>query len=85
MMTIRANDLHTRFREICNAVLDGDTVIVARPRNENIVLVSETEFNAMMKAKRNAEYLQKLEVSRQQLREGKTVEISVDEMDELSK
>ncbi len=41
----------------------GETLIVSRPKNENIVMMSESEYNEIMKAKRNAEYLAMLDKS----------------------
>lgn len=38
-------------------------MIISRPKNENVVMLSEAEYNEMMKAKRNAEYLAMLDKS----------------------
>ena len=38
-------------------------MIVSRPKNENIVMISENEYNEMLKAKRNADYLAMLDKS----------------------
>lgn len=32
-------------------------MIISRPKNEGIVMLSEHEYNDMLKAKKNAEYL----------------------------
>lgn len=39
------------------------TLIISRPKNENVVLLSEYEYNEMMKAKRNADYLAMIDKS----------------------
>ena len=48
---------------LCDKVFHGETLIVSRPKNENVVIVSENEYNELMKAKRNADYLAMLDQS----------------------
>lgn len=38
-------------------------MIILRPKNENVVMLSESEYNEMLKAKRNADYLAMLDKS----------------------
>lgn len=45
----------------------GETVVISRPRNENIYMINEVEYNALQKAKRNAEYLAMLNKSDEEL------------------
>ena len=73
-------DVRENFKEWCNKVISGETLVVSRPKNENVVIVSEKEYNEMAKAKRNAEYLAKLDKSFQQLEEGKTISFSMEEL-----
>ncbi|MCM1212737.1 MAG: hypothetical protein NC318_14215, partial [Blautia sp.] len=51
--------------------------------NENVVIVSEKEYNEMAKAKRNAEYLAKLDESWKQLEQGKTISFSIEELEAM--
>lgn len=51
--------------------------------NENVVIVSEKEYNEMQKAKRNAEYLAMLDRSREQLEQGRTISFTLDELKEM--
>ena len=55
-------DVRDIFKTLCDKVFKGETLIVSRPKNENIVMISEVEYNEIMKAKRNAEYLAMLEI-----------------------
>ncbi len=80
MLAVKSMDVRENFKEWCNKVIGGETLIVSRPKNENVVIVSEKEYNEMVKAKRNAEYLAKLDKSFQQLEEGKTVSFSMEEL-----
>lgn len=39
----------------------GETVVISRSGNENIYMINEAEYNALQKAKQNAEYTDKLQ------------------------
>ena len=57
MLAVKSMDVRENFKSLCDKVFRGETLIVSRPKNENIVMMSESEYNEIMKAKRNAEYL----------------------------
>lgn len=80
MLAVKSMDVREHFKEWCNKVIGGETLVVSRPKNENVVIVSEKEYNEMAKAKRNAEYLAMLDKSFQQLKEGKTISFSMEEL-----
>ena len=54
MIAVRSMDVQDNFKNFCDKVFQGETLIVYRPKNENIVMLSEQEYNNMLKAKRNA-------------------------------
>lgn len=80
MLAVKSMDVRENFKEWCNKVISGETLIVSRPKNENVVIVSEKEYNEMAKAKRNAEYLKQLDHSFAQLEQGKTISFSMEEL-----
>jgi antitoxin YefM len=84
MIAIRGSQLRDDFKNICDKVVGGETVIVSRPNNKNVVVVSENEFNAMRKAARNADYFNKLDRSVQQYIDGKTVTKTIKELEEMA-
>jgi len=57
----------------------------SRPHNQNLIVISETEYRELEKLRRNAEYLAKLEHSMQQFKEGKVVAKTMDELLNLEK
>lgn len=63
MLAVKSMDVRDNFKSLCDRVFLGETLIVSRPKNENIVMISESEYNEMLKAKRNAEYLAMLDKS----------------------
>ena len=80
MIAVKSMDVRENFKEWCNKVIGGETLIVPRPKNENVVTVSEKEYNEMAKAKRNEEYLKKLDHSFAQLEQGEVIHKSLDEL-----
>ena len=52
VLAVKSRDVRDNFKDLCNRVFHGETLIVSRPKNENIVMMSESEYNEMMKAKK---------------------------------
>lgn len=84
-MAIKANELRDNFKNICDLVFNGETVIVSRPHNQNVVVLSEQEFNIREKAFRNSEYLSKIDKSIKQLENGEVVIKTMEELEEMAK
>ena len=80
MIAVKSMDVRENFKEWCNKVIGGETLIVSRPKNENVVIVSEKEYNETAKAKMNEEYLKKLDHSFAQLEQGEVIHKSLDEL-----
>ncbi len=57
MLAVKSMDVRSNFKNLCDKVFNGETLIISRPKNENIVMLSEHEYNEMIKALRSAEYL----------------------------
>ncbi len=83
MLAVKSMDVRDNFKEWCNQVINGETLIVSRPKNENVVIVSEKEYNEMQRIKANAEYLSKLDKSREQLEQGKTISFTMEELRDM--
>lgn len=71
MVAVKGKDLKQNFKSMCDMVFGGETLIISRPKNENVVLISEREYAELEKAKRNAEYLAKIDRGFEQIRSGK--------------
>lgn len=83
MMVTKQMDLRANLKKYFDLAFGGETVVVSRKQNKNVVVISEKEYNELQKAKRNAEYLAKLDRSAEQLEEGNTISLSLDEMKEM--
>ena len=63
MLVVKSMDVRDNFKSFCDKVFSGETLIISRPKNENVVMMSEHKYNEMMKAKRNADYLAMIDKS----------------------
>ena len=61
MIATKPIDLRANLKSYLDDAFNGEPVIVSRKNNRNVVIVSEREYNDLIKAKRNAEYLEKLQ------------------------
>lgn len=80
MLAVKSMDVRENFKVFCDKVFHGETLIISRPKNENVVMMSETEYNNIMKEKRNAEYLAMLDKSMAEAEAGGFVVKSMDEL-----
>ncbi len=84
MLAVKSMDVRDNFKLYCDKVHRGETVLISRPHNESIVMISIDEFNSLMKAKRNAGYLEMLDKSMAQAEKGGLVPKSIDELESHS-
>ena len=73
MLAVKSMDVRDNFKILCEKVYKGETVFISRPKNENVVMISEKEYNEMLKAKKNAEYLAMLDKSIAEAEQGVTI------------
>ena len=82
MLAVKSMDVRENFKSLCDKVFKGETVIISRLKNENIVMMSESEYNEIIKAKRNEEYLAMLDKSMAEAEAGCFITKKVDELGE---
>ncbi|MCG8485259.1 MAG: type II toxin-antitoxin system prevent-host-death family antitoxin [Clostridia bacterium] len=72
MLAVNYSTIRNKLKEYCDRVTDDrETVIVTRKDEKNVVIISLEEYNTIMKAARNAEYLAMIDRSMEQLVSGK--------------
>lgn len=74
MIATKPIDLRANLKTYLDNAFTGEPVIVSRKNNQNVVILSEREYNDLMKTKRNAEYLAKLQRGICALNTGKGIE-----------
>ena len=71
MLAVNYSTIRNNLKSYCDQATDNnETVIVTRKNEKNIVIMSLEQYNSIMKAARNNEYLAKIDRSIQQLEKG---------------
>ena len=84
-MTIaKQMDVRSNIKKYFDMAFNGEPVIIPRKNNRNVVIVSEKDFKEMEKARRNAAYLAKLDLADQQIREGKVIVKTMEELEAMA-
>lgn len=80
MIATKQMDIRANIKKYFDLTFSGESIIVSRKENKNVVVISENEYNDLLKAKRNAEYLEKIARSSDQLKNGETISFSIAEL-----
>lgn len=83
MLAVKTANIRDHFKEWCDKINMGETIVISRPRNENIYMMNEAEYNELQKAKRNADYLAMLKKSDEDLKAGKVVVKTMEELESM--
>lgn len=82
MIAVNYSTIRENLKSYCDKVTDNrETVIVTRKGEKNVVLISLEEWNALQKAARNTEYLNKLDRSIADIKAGRTIEKTIEELE----
>jgi len=54
MIAIKTADLTQDFKRYADQIIQGETVLISRPRNENLVIITEQEYNELDSVRRLA-------------------------------
>jgi Phd_YefM. len=85
MISIKPTEIRNNQKEIFDKVYhESETVIVARPNNENVVILSESDYNKLLKGYENARYMEMLKKSMKELDDGKGIVMTLEEMDNMT-
>ena len=83
MLAVNYSTIRNKLKEFCDKVTDDyETVIVTRKGEKNVVIISLEEYNSIMKAVRNAVYLDKIDRSLAQIDSGNVVTRTIAELEE---
>lgn len=81
MLAVKSMDVRDNFKSFCDKAYMGETIIVSRPKNENVVILSETEYNKIIKDRKNEEYLAVLDRSMAEAESGGFIVKTVEELE----
>lgn len=80
MIATKQMDVRANIKKYFDIAFNGEPVIVSRKENKNVVIISEAEYNELAKAKKNVEYLAKLDRADEQIKNGQVVTKTMDEL-----
>ena len=83
MIATKPLDLRSNLKKYMDYAFSGEPVVIARPKNENVVMLSEKEYNELLKARQNVEYLARIDSSYEQLEKNQTISFSLDELRDM--
>lgn len=81
MLAVNYSTIRENLKSYCDKVTDNnETVIVTRKDEKNVVIISLDEWNSLQRALRNAEYLGKLNRSISDVKDGRVVTKTIEEL-----
>lgn len=84
MLAVNYSTIRENLKTYCDRVTDNnETVIVTRKSEKNVVIISLDEWNSLQKAARNAEYLGKLDRAIADIKAGRVVTKTIDELEAM--
>lgn len=82
MLAVNYTTIRNNLKNYCDKATDEhETVIVTRKDEKNIVIMSLENYNEMVKAVKNADYIDRLNRSMEQKLQGKVVTKSIEELE----
>ena len=85
MIAVNYSTIRNNLKKYCDSATDDyETVIVTRKDEKNVVILSLEKYNSMMKAARNAEYLDMIDRSFEQIKQGKVITKTIEELEEMA-
>jgi len=71
MLAVNYSTIRNKLKDYCDKVTEeSETVIVTRKNEKNVVIISLDEYNLLIKAAKNAAYLNKIDRAIDQLSHG---------------
>jgi len=85
MIAANFTTVRNKFEDFCDKVIDeAETVIVTRETEKNVVIISAERYNELEKAERNAAYLRKLDRGLSQVRAGRGITKTMEELEAMA-
>lgn len=85
LIAVNYSTIRNRPKDYCDKATDeNEVVVVTRKDEKNVVIMSHEHYNAMTKAARNADYLDMIDRSALQVKQGKTVVKTMEELEAMA-
>ena len=83
MIALKTVDMRNDFKKVSEIIKNGERVLISRPHNDNLVVLSEKEYNELEKVYRNAKYLAKIEKGISEIEQGKGITLKIEDLEAL--
>ena len=83
MIALKTVDMRNDFKRVSEIIKNGEKVLISRPHNDNLVVLSENEYNKLEKAWRNAEFINKIEMGVKELEQGKGITLKIEDLEAM--
>ena len=86
MIAIKTADLTQDFKKIADRIVAGETVLVSRPRNENLVVITEREYNELNESRKKlalARFRENIKSMQKKSIKNETADMAMDEIDSI--
>ncbi len=84
MLAVNYSTIRENLKAYCDKVTDGnETVIVTRKGEKNVVIISLDEWNELKRAAHNNEYLSKIDRAQTDIKEGRVVKKTLEELEAM--
>lgn len=77
-------DIRANIKKYFDMAFNGEPVIVPCKENKNVVIISEKDYKELEKARNNATYLARLDLADEQIRLGKVVVKTMEELEAMA-
>lgn len=85
MLAVNYSTIRENLKAYCDKVTDhNETVIVTRKDEKNVVIISLEEWNLLQKALRNSEYLGRLNRSVNDIKAGRGITKTMEELEAMA-
>lgn len=84
MTVAKQIDIRANIKKYFDMAFNGEPVIVPRKENKNVVIISEKDYKELEKARNNAAYLARLDLADEQIRQGKVVVKTMEELEAMA-
>lgn len=84
MIAVNYSTIRENLKTYCDRVTnENETIIVTRKGEKNVVMISLDEWNEMQRIIKNAEYLGKLERSMADIKAGRVIKKTMEELEAM--
>jgi len=83
MIVLKTVDLRNDFKKVSDLIMSGEIVLISRPHNENLVILSEREYNELENPKKNPAYNILNNDSPSYVAEGVSISFTLDEINAM--